>query len=75
MQIWIFSKHHTFKYDFWEKNRYANMNFLGLLFTPDITATVNLLSVITMMMDGVRSLKAILSLEVVLGNEGHSCAD
>ena len=40
-----------------------------------ITATVNLLSVITMMMDGVRSLKAILSLEVVLGNEGHSCAD
>ena len=34
MQIWIFSKHHTFKYDFWEKNRYANMNFLGLLFTP-----------------------------------------
>ena len=40
-----------------------------------ITATVNLLSVITMMMDGVRSLKVILSLEVVLGNEGHSCAD
>ena len=51
------------------------MNFLGLLFTPDITATVNLLSVITMMMDGVRSLKVILFLEVVLGNEGHSCAD
>ena len=75
MQIWIFSKHHTFKYDFWEKTRYANMNFLGLLFTPDITATVNLLSVITMMMDGVRSLKVILFLEVVLGNEGHSCAD
>ena len=34
MQIWTFSKHHIFKYDFWEKTRYSNMNFWCFLFTP-----------------------------------------
>ena len=36
MQIWIFSKHPVFKYDFWEKTWYSNMNFWCLLFTPDL---------------------------------------
>ena len=35
MQIGIFSKHHIFKYDFWEKTRYSNMNFRCFLVTPD----------------------------------------
>ena len=26
MQIWTFSKHHIFKYYFWEKTRYSNTN-------------------------------------------------
>ena len=34
MQIWTFSKHHTFKYDFWEKTQYSNMNFWCFLVTP-----------------------------------------
>ena len=34
MQIWTFSKHHIFKYDFWEKTRYSNMNFWCFLVTP-----------------------------------------
>ena len=29
-----FSKYPVFKYDFWEKIRYSNMNFWCLLFTP-----------------------------------------
>ena len=36
MQIWTFSKHQTFKYDFWEKTQYSNMNFWCFLVTPDI---------------------------------------
>ena len=40
MQIWTFSKHHIFKYDFWEKTRYSNMNFWCFLVTPgDINYT------------------------------------
>ena len=35
MQIWIFSKHPVFKYDFWEMTWYSNMNFWCFLFTPD----------------------------------------
>ena len=35
MQIWTFSKHHTFRYDFWEKTQYSNMNFWCFLVTPD----------------------------------------
>ena len=34
MQIWTFSKHHIFKYDFWEKTQYSNMNFWCFLVTP-----------------------------------------
>ena len=34
MQIWTFSKHHTFKYDFWEKTQYSNMNLWCFLVTP-----------------------------------------
>ena len=34
MQIWTFSKHPIFKYDFWEKTRYSNMNFWCFLVTP-----------------------------------------
>ena len=34
MQIWTFWKHHTFKYDFWEKTQYSNMNFWRFLVTP-----------------------------------------
>ena len=34
MQIWTFSKHHTFKYDFWEKTQYSNMKFWCFLVTP-----------------------------------------
>ena len=34
MQIWISSKHPTFKYDFCENAQYSNMNFCGFLFTP-----------------------------------------
>ena len=34
MQIWTFSKHHIFKYDFWEKTQYSNMNFWCYLVTP-----------------------------------------
>ena len=34
MQIWISSKHPTFKYDFCEKTQYSNMNFCGFSFTP-----------------------------------------
>ena len=34
MQIWTFSKHHTFKYDFREKTQYSNMNFWCFLVTP-----------------------------------------
>ena len=36
MQIWTFSKHHIFKYDFWEKTRYSNMNFWCFLVTPEL---------------------------------------
>ena len=39
MQIWTFSKHHIFKYDFWEKTRYSNMNFWCFLVTPGIQAS------------------------------------
>ena len=35
MQIWTFSKHHTFKYDFWEKTQYSNMKFWCFLVTPE----------------------------------------
>ena len=35
MQIWTFSKHQTFKYDFREKTQYSNMNFWCFLVTPD----------------------------------------
>ena len=38
MQKWIFSKHPIFKYDFWEKTWYSNMNFWCLLFTPGINS-------------------------------------
>ena len=34
MQVWTFSKHHTFKYDLWEKTQYSNMNFGCYLVTP-----------------------------------------
>jgi len=34
MQIWTFSKHHIFKYDFWEKTQYSNKNFWCFLVTP-----------------------------------------
>ena len=34
MQIWTFTKLHTFKYDFWEKTQYSNMNFWCFLVTP-----------------------------------------
>ena len=33
--MWTFSKHHTFKYDFWEKTQYSNMNFWCFLVTPE----------------------------------------
>ena len=35
IQIWTFSKHHIFKYNFWEKTRYSVMNFWCFLFTPE----------------------------------------
>ena len=35
MQIWTFSKHQTFKYDFWEKTQYSKMNFWCFLVTPE----------------------------------------
>ena len=35
MQIWTFSKHHIFRYNFWEKTWYSNMNFWCFLFTPE----------------------------------------
>ena len=35
MQIWNFSKHPVFKYDFWEITWYLNMNFWCFLFTPE----------------------------------------
>ena len=40
MQMWIFSKHHIFKYDFWEKTQYSNMNFWCFLFTPEHVVTL-----------------------------------
>ena len=43
MQMWIFSKHHIFKYDFWEKTQYSNMNFWCFLFTPDLSPILLLL--------------------------------
>ena len=39
--MWTFSKHHTFKYDFWEKTQYSNMNFWDFLFTPALLASAS----------------------------------
>ena len=39
MQIWTFSKHHIFKYDFWENTQYSNMNFWCFLVTPAFLST------------------------------------
>ena len=40
MQIWTFSKHHIFKYDFWEKTQYSNMNFWCFLVTPGLNIII-----------------------------------
>ena len=42
MQIWTFSKHHTFKYEFWEKTQYSNMNFWCFLVAPGLLEGVDL---------------------------------